>query len=181
MWSSTLTTSSTISLPLRLRSTFHQLLNMVARATWYDGSHCYKDFKCPKFVSATSSELHHLKREIRVWKSSLKSIIVTRYNGWRRTSNTIQTPFLGAPTMSFRHHFQALQQPFRRHLVQMGSVAKTSLQPVPLVVAVTSSRPAISFWPERTEVVLAGDAARLDAPTCSKGFYLPGDAAAPMA
>ena len=45
MWSSTLTTSSTISLPLRLRSTFQQLLNVVARATWYDGSHGYKDFK----------------------------------------------------------------------------------------------------------------------------------------
>nr|CAN69554.1 hypothetical protein VITISV_009019 [Vitis vinifera] len=41
----TLTTSSTIPLPLQLMSTFHQLLNMVARATWFDGSHCYKVFR----------------------------------------------------------------------------------------------------------------------------------------
>ncbi|RVW91499.1 Retrovirus-related Pol polyprotein from transposon TNT 1-94 [Vitis vinifera] len=38
MWSSTLTTSSTISLLLWLRSTFQQLLNMVARTTCFNGA-----------------------------------------------------------------------------------------------------------------------------------------------
>ena len=55
------------SLSLRLKSIFHQLLNMVARVTWYDGSHSYID---PKWFLTSlccflSSEIHHLKVEIR--------------------------------------------------------------------------------------------------------------------
>ena len=75
MWSSTLTTSSTISLPLRLRSTFQQLLNMVARATWYDGSQGYRDIKNGHKLVCYYYYLqkkHHLKREIRVWKSGFQ-------------------------------------------------------------------------------------------------------------
>ncbi|RVW47776.1 hypothetical protein CK203_091766 [Vitis vinifera] len=65
MWSNTLTTSSTISLPLRLRSTFHQLLNMVARATWFDGSHCYKVFrKWSRTHSVFSSETPSKKERL---------------------------------------------------------------------------------------------------------------------
>ncbi|RVW76454.1 hypothetical protein CK203_056897 [Vitis vinifera] len=65
MWSNTLTTFSTISLPLRLRSTFHQLLNMVARATWFDGSHCYKVFrKWSRTHSVLSSETPSKKERL---------------------------------------------------------------------------------------------------------------------
>ncbi|KAL6313046.1 hypothetical protein AAG906_012092 [Vitis piasezkii] len=128
MWSSTLTTSSTISLPLRLRSTFQQLLNVVARATWYDGSHGYKDFKrkmvpnsSAVFSSETPSKKGDQSLEIKFLKpttmagapyqplSAACSVITNAIQRRSRRPLSAAAPF---------------QASFRRHLIQMGSATR---------------------------------------------------------
>ena len=67
-----------LSLPLRLRSTFHKLLNMVANQSnmvWWKPQLYRFEMVPNSSLLFLSSERHHLKGEIRVWKSRLAPII----------------------------------------------------------------------------------------------------------
>nr|CAN74164.1 hypothetical protein VITISV_026444 [Vitis vinifera] len=97
--------SSTISLPLRLRS--QQLFNVVARTTWYDGSHRYKILK-EKMVPNSSTiylQKHHLNKERLEFGNQ---VFETDYNDWRRYTNIVLGVFSHRQKAPFGSAVQAL-------------------------------------------------------------------------
>ncbi|RVW80543.1 hypothetical protein CK203_051254 [Vitis vinifera] len=110
MWSSTLTTSSTISLPLRLRSTFQQLLNMVARATWHLKDAIFRRFSGAVKVPFSSASAVLLRLHFQAHQSVIPKAPFLR---------TLEAPF----EASFRRHTSAIsgvipapfQAPYKRH------------------------------------------------------------------
>ncbi|RVW72883.1 hypothetical protein CK203_057191 [Vitis vinifera] len=144
MWSSTLTTSSTISLPLRLRSTFQQLLNVVARATWYDGSHGYKDFK-------------------RKW-SRTRLLFFLQKHHLKKGDQSLEIKFLKSTTMAGGVQQAAIQAPYQRRSGAACSVITKSSSSHSGALVALLRRHWRHHWKRHSGVVLGAVQALFAAP-----------------